>query len=171
MQDALRGMDGLFVALHLAADHAASDRIGRIALDFDDALAVGFNEQAAGGRAVIWADCFAEGHGIHPESGEGSVAVGGRGVMRRSPGKARHDRRARVIRRNRLVGRQAGYFEGLSGGSCPICCTRSMSGCWLTVRKPLCGRSRSTTSVMTAPRTIIRMAAVRGLRRRVSPAL
>ena len=48
---------------------------------------------------------------------------------------------------------------------------RSMSGCWLTVMTPSCGRSRSMTSHMTAPSETTRTMAISGLRLWPCPAL
>ena len=57
------------------------------------------------------------------------------------------------------------------GDGGPICRWRSISGCWLTWMNPSRGRSRSTTSVSTAPRATIKTIAFRKPRRLVRPAL
>ena len=66
------------------------------------------------------------------------------------------------LRRRRVSGRPHGG---------PICCCRSISGCWLTWMKPSRGRSRSTTIAITAPRAITSTTALSRLRRFVRPAL
>jgi hypothetical protein len=66
---------------------------------------------------------------------------------------------------------KASSLHTRQGAGAPIWDWRSSSGCWLTWRNPSRGRSRSMTSVMTAPRTMTSTTAVMRLRRRVRPAL
>ena len=91
--------------------------------------------------------------------------IGARAPGRSSSGVEHRFRKPTVVGSNPTFGSTSPQGEDSSLS------WRSMSGCWLTLISPSCGRSRSMTSQRTAPSEITRTATMTGLRRRSSPAL
>ena len=115
--------------------------------------------------------------------GDGRAGTDGRRVLRGRPAATRSARRGQLRaallpfdRAHRLMaggesGRSSSRLTDPGQGADSSLSWRSMSGCWLTLIRPSCGRSRSMTSQRTAPSATTSTATMTGLRRLSIPAL